>query len=57
MTLPKGMQGWRIPYTTTVDDRTPTAAVATVFADVAYFAVGPTRGGIFYRRLPVWPSE
>jgi acetyl esterase/lipase len=32
VTLPAGMQGWRILYTTTVDDRTPATAVATVFA-------------------------
>lgn len=30
--LPSGMQGWRISYTTSVDDRTPATAVATVFA-------------------------
>ncbi len=30
--LPSGMQGWRILYTTSVDDRTPATAVATVFA-------------------------
>lgn len=30
--LPAGMRGWRILYTTTVDDRTPATAVATVFA-------------------------
>ncbi|HEY4256238.1 MAG TPA: lipase family protein [Candidatus Udaeobacter sp.] len=30
--LPAGMQGWRILYTTTVDDSTPATAVATVFA-------------------------
>ena len=34
VTLPAGMQGWRILYTTTVDDRTPATAVATVFAPV-----------------------
>lgn len=34
VTLPSGMQGWRILYTTTVDDRTPATAVATVFAPV-----------------------
>jgi acetyl esterase/lipase len=32
VTLPAGMQGWRILYTTTVDDHTPATAVATVFA-------------------------
>jgi alpha-beta hydrolase superfamily lysophospholipase len=32
VTLPDGMQGWRILYTTTVDDSTPATAVATVFA-------------------------
>lgn len=32
VTLPPGMQGWRILYTTTVDDATPATAVATVFA-------------------------
>jgi fermentation-respiration switch protein FrsA (DUF1100 family) len=32
VTLPAGMQGWRILYTTTVDDKTPATAVATVFA-------------------------
>jgi pimeloyl-ACP methyl ester carboxylesterase len=30
--LPVGVQGWRILYTTTVDDNTPATAVATVFA-------------------------
>ena len=34
VTLPAGMRGWRILYTTTVDDRTPATAVATVFAPV-----------------------
>lgn len=32
VTLPAGMRGWRILYATTVDDRTPATAVATVFA-------------------------
>jgi pimeloyl-ACP methyl ester carboxylesterase len=32
--LPAGMQGWRILYTTTVDDKTSATAVATVFAPV-----------------------
>src|SRR5215467_11797525 len=32
VTLPAGMRGWRILYTTTVDDRTPATAAATVFA-------------------------
>ena len=32
VTLPSGMRGWRILYTTTVDDKTPATAVATVFA-------------------------
>jgi pimeloyl-ACP methyl ester carboxylesterase len=32
VTLPAGVTGWRILYTTTVDDRTPATAVATVFA-------------------------
>jgi pimeloyl-ACP methyl ester carboxylesterase len=30
--LPAGMRGWRILYTTTLDDSTPATAVATVFA-------------------------
>ncbi len=30
--LPYGMQGWRILYTTTIDDETRATAVATVFA-------------------------
>jgi len=30
--LPSGMQGWRILYTTSIDERTPATAVATVFA-------------------------
>ena len=34
VTLPAGMRGWRILYTTTVDARTPATAVATVFAPV-----------------------
>jgi acetyl esterase/lipase len=40
VTLPAGLQGWRILYSTTVDDRTPATAVATVFASVESFA-GP----------------
>lgn len=32
VTLPAGTHGWRILYTTTVDDFTPATAVATVFA-------------------------
>ncbi len=32
--LPAGMRGWRILYTTTVDDKTRATAVATVFAPV-----------------------
>jgi len=32
VTLPAGMRGWRILYTTSIDDRTPATAVATVFA-------------------------
>jgi pimeloyl-ACP methyl ester carboxylesterase len=32
VTLPAGMTGWRILYTTTVNDDTPATAVATVFA-------------------------
>src|ERR1700745_1454853 len=32
--LPAGMRGWRILYATTVDDRTPATAVATVFAPI-----------------------
>lgn len=32
VTLPAGMRGWRLQYTTTIDDRTPAIAVATVFA-------------------------
>jgi len=34
VTLPLGMRGWRILYTTTVDDRTPATAVATVLAPI-----------------------
>jgi pimeloyl-ACP methyl ester carboxylesterase len=34
VTLPTGMLGWRILYTTTVNDTTPATAVATVFAPV-----------------------
>jgi pimeloyl-ACP methyl ester carboxylesterase len=34
VTLPQGMRGWRILYTTTVDDKTPATAVATVFAPI-----------------------
>jgi pimeloyl-ACP methyl ester carboxylesterase len=30
--LPAGTRGWRILYTTTVDDNTPATAIATVFA-------------------------
>jgi pimeloyl-ACP methyl ester carboxylesterase len=40
VTLPAGMQGWRILYTTTVDDQTPATAVATVFAP-AHLPAGP----------------
>lgn len=32
VTLPPGLRGWRILYTTTIDDSTPATAVATVFA-------------------------
>jgi hypothetical protein len=32
VTLPQGVRGWRILYTTTIDDNTPATAVATVFA-------------------------
>lgn len=32
VTLPIGTRGWRILYTTTIDDGTPATAVATVFA-------------------------
>jgi acetyl esterase/lipase len=35
VTLPAGMQGWRILYTTTVNDATPATAIATVFAPVS----------------------
>jgi pimeloyl-ACP methyl ester carboxylesterase len=34
VTLPTGMRGWRILYTTTVNDSTPATAVATVFAPI-----------------------
>ncbi|MCA1457128.1 alpha/beta fold hydrolase [Bradyrhizobium sp. BRP22] len=34
VTLPAGMQGWRILYTTTVNDTTRATAVATVFAPI-----------------------
>jgi pimeloyl-ACP methyl ester carboxylesterase len=34
VTLPAGMRAWRILYTTTVDDRTPATAAATVFAPI-----------------------
>ena len=34
VTLPDGMLGWRILYTTTVNDTTPATAVATVFAPI-----------------------
>src|SRR5262249_22530873 len=34
VTLPAGMRGWRILYTTTVNDTTPATAVATVFAPI-----------------------
>ena len=33
--LPAGMQGWRILYTTTVDDTTRATAAATVFAPIS----------------------
>jgi pimeloyl-ACP methyl ester carboxylesterase len=32
--LPTGVRGWRILYTTTIDDTTPATAVATVFAPI-----------------------
>jgi acetyl esterase/lipase len=32
VTLPHALRGWRILYTTTIDDQTPATAVATVFA-------------------------
>jgi pimeloyl-ACP methyl ester carboxylesterase len=34
VTLPTGMRGWRILYTTTINDTTPATAVATVFAPI-----------------------
>jgi len=34
VTLPAGARGWRILYTTTVDDSTPATAVATIFAPI-----------------------
>ncbi|HYX31327.1 MAG TPA: alpha/beta hydrolase, partial [Pyrinomonadaceae bacterium] len=34
VTLPAGLRGWRILYTTTVDDNTPATAVADVFAPI-----------------------
>ena len=34
VSLPAGMRGWRILYTTKVNDRTPATAVATVFAPI-----------------------
>jgi hypothetical protein len=34
VTLPAGMRGFRILYTTTVNDNTPATAVATVFAPI-----------------------
>jgi pimeloyl-ACP methyl ester carboxylesterase len=34
VTLPTGLRGWRILYTTTINDTTPATAVATVFAPV-----------------------
>ena len=34
VTLPAGVRGWRILYATSVDDRTPATAVATVFAPI-----------------------
>jgi pimeloyl-ACP methyl ester carboxylesterase len=34
VTLPAGMRGWRILYTTTINDTTSATAVATVFAPV-----------------------
>jgi len=38
--LPERAKGWRILYTTTVDDRTRATAVATVFASTEHFG-GP----------------
>ena len=40
VTLPLGTRGWRILYTTTIDDDTPATAVATVFAP-ANMPAGP----------------
>ena len=34
VTLPEGLRGWRILYTTTINDETPATAVATVFAPI-----------------------
>src|SRR5262245_20708846 len=34
LTLPTGVRGWRILYTTTINDATPATAVATVFAPI-----------------------
>ena len=38
--LPAGMRGWRIFYTTSIDDNTPATAVASVFAPTVPYA-GP----------------
>jgi acetyl esterase/lipase len=40
VSLPNGMRGWRILYTTSVNDETPATAVATVFAS-AQLPPGP----------------
>jgi acetyl esterase/lipase len=40
VTLPAGIRGWRILYTTTVNDATPATAIATVFAPIDA-ATGP----------------
>lgn len=34
VSLPDGLRGWRILYATSVDDKTPATAVATVFAPI-----------------------
>ena len=44
--LPAGVQGWRILYTTTVDDNTPATAVAIVFA--------PTHSSVRPRPVIAW---
>lgn len=61
---PSGMRGWRILYTTTVNDRTPAIAAATVFAPIAappgprpVIAWTHDASGLLQKCMPSWASR